>query len=849
MDAKLSLERMVQGVQLIFNSRRANASCFLVYDKAKRLSAAASALQPNLTLFAKVPVAAKLSSALFHHDHLEQDGDGTSRALLSEIFRAERPANVLVVSFAPGASMPTHSWLNEKVITAAHQWVSAPPGDRRDVPLNLLFDEARRDGSTCDFSTLTLSEDIRAERIEPGGPVLHLSGLDALRSPAGVLDERCLLGLLGALVQQDAVLHVEPRGHAGAHNARSAKLIQTAANAASPYFAATPIWDMGINGTGQIVGIADSGLDTASCFFSDSSHSSAVARSELNSPKVDYSQSKVIQYISYVDSQDTSTVSHGTHVVGSAVGNIGSSWEDYASTRGKDSCAAASSSCLLMDTYSDCESYGDYCSSDFNVETSSVFASCADSCYCPLGFFLATGSEPGSGETCGELLKDSKGVAFGARVAFFDFGDSSSNLHAPSNLNDIFLPAYNAGARVHTNSWGNSYIQSYSSSDLQVDSYSYSHNQMLIIFSAGNTGEYGKTKTIESPGHAKNILTVGASQTGRWPATPSYESDPGFVADFSASGPSTDGRVKPDLVAPGMYTLSALSNGYSATPSCGIYAAGGTSQSAPTVAGAALLVREYLSTSAVFVNHMRAVASDLNWQCVPGYPSGCVAGGLSGMALTGAASGALVKAMLIHSTVKMAAWDTGTSDHPHRVTLGTPPDNHQGFGRLDLSLSLFTDKSTPANDGASLWVTDSGSVTSGHSISYNFHLVSAAQPLKATLAWYDPANSVSAAKQLLHDLDLTITDKSTDRVYYANGKTASTQDELNTVEKISIDSPPTVDSDYTVTVSASVMSSEQAFALVITGAGYVMQETYTWKRLCKAREMGSCTQGAFILTL
>jgi hypothetical protein len=183
------------------------------------------------------------------------------------------------------------------------------------------------------------------------------------------------------------------------------------------------------------------------------------------------------------------------------------------------------------------------------------------------------------------------------------------------------------------------------------------------------------------------------------------------------------------------------------------------------------------------------------------------------------------------------------------VTLGTPPDNHQGFGRLDLSLSLFTDKSTPANDGASLWVTDSGSVTSGHSISYNFHLVSAAQPLKATLAWYDPANSVSAAKQLLHDLDLTITDKSTDRVYYANGKTASTQDELNTVEKISIDSPPTVDSDYTVTVSASVMSSEQAFALVITGAGYVMQETYTWKRLCKAREMGSCTQGAFILTL
>jgi len=852
MDAKITLERTVLGIQPIFNSRRANASCFLVYDQSVHLSAAAVALQPDLTLLIKIPPAAKLSSSLYHRNDSEENAGSFDGAHLSKIFESERPANGLVVTFAPGAPLRTLNWLKENVIPAAHRWILSPFRDYDDIPLMLLLNETREKVSVCNFTALSLSGDIHApiqgrKRIEPSGPVLHLSGFELLRSPEGTLKERCLVGLLGALVQQNDVLHVEPKAHARAHNARSAKLAQTAANSASPYLSATPIWDMGINGTGQIVGIADSGLDTASCFFSDSSGSSAVTRSSISSPKVDYSQSKVIQYISYADSQDTSTVSHGTHVVGSAVGHIGSMWEDYASTHSKDGCTAASSSCLLMDTYSDCTTYTEYCST-FNDKTSSIFASCADTCYCSLEFFIATGSTSGSGETCGELLQDSKGIAFGARVAFFDLGDSSSNLHVPSNINNIFPSAYNAGARVHSNSWGNAYVQSYSNSELQIDSYSYEHPETLLVFSAGNTGEYGKSNTIESPAHAKNILTVGASQTGRWPAEPSYESNPDYVADFSASGPSTDGRVKPDLVAPGMYTLSALSNGYSASPSCAIYAAGGTSQAAPIVAGAALLVREYLSTSPVFVNHMQAVASDLNWQYLPGYPPGGISGGSSGLPLTGAASGALVKAMLIHSTVKMTAWDTGTAASPHRVALSDPPDFHQGFGRLDLSLVLLTEASVPSRDGPSLWVTDSGSLSSGQSISYTVHLVSAAQPLKATLAWYDPANSVSASKQLLHDLDLTITDKSSGHVYYSNGKTASTQDELNTVEKISIDSPPSIDSDYTVTVSASVMSSAQSFALVITGAGYVMQETYTWTRLCKSRDMGSCAQGAFILS-
>jgi len=395
------------------------------------------------------------------------------------------------------------------------------------------------------------------------------------------------------------------------------------------------------------------------------------------------------------------------------------------------------------------------------------------------------------------------------------------------------------------------YIYRYYTGDLQVDSYTYANPDMLVLFAAGNDGEYGAATTVESPGHAKNALTVGTSETGRWPTIPAAHVDPLYVAEFSATGPSSDGRIKPDLVAPGYSTVSAASAGYGAGATCGVYASQGTSMSTPAVAGAALLVREYLSASPVFVAHMRAVAADLDWECIPGYP-GCEGGGGSGVALRGLAAGALVKAMLIHSTVPMMAWDAGSVATPTLVALGAPPDNQQGFGRLDLSLSLLSSSSTPAGGGLSLWCSDSEVVASGGHVSYTFHVVSAAQPLKATLVWFDPPNAVGAAKQLLHDLDLTVRDETTGTTFYSNGATsAAHRDHKNTVEKVVVGTPPTVDGDFTVTVAASVLSvgdHTQHFALVVTGAGYLVDKGYSWERLCRARRSGSCAMNSFVVT-
>ena len=91
----------------------------------------------------------------------------------------------------------------------------------------------------------------------------------------------------------------------------------------------------------------------------------------------------------------------------------------------------------------------------------------------------------------------------------------------------------------------------------------------LLLFSAGNDGEDKftdrETCTIGSPGGGKNVLTIGASSSGetRRPYTDetgafrspadldSVSSDIDTIAYFSSYGLMADGRIKPEVVAPG----------------------------------------------------------------------------------------------------------------------------------------------------------------------------------------------------------------------------------------------------------------------------------------------------------
>ena len=141
----------------------------------------------------------------------------------------------------------------------------------------------------------------------------------------------CYVALLAKLALHPEVIAISARPRLTLTN-NAAKSIMQSLNASIPVTSgyeanSWPYQAAGLNGSEQVVTVADTGLDTTHCSFATSgsdtgidsiSYSSFVSGDE----SYDNSYRKVIQYVAYVDSQDTASgIGHGTHVVGSSVGS------------------------------------------------------------------------------------------------------------------------------------------------------------------------------------------------------------------------------------------------------------------------------------------------------------------------------------------------------------------------------------------------------------------------------------------------------------------------------------------------------------------------------------------------
>jgi hypothetical protein len=370
------------------------------------------------------------------------------------------------------------------------------------------------------------------------------------------------------------------------------------------------------------------------------------------------------------------------------------------------------------------------------------------------------------------------GMAPNAKLVFQDVGHDTTG--CLSGLNDpynMYLQALSAGARVHSNSYGASTGGEYTGDDAIADRFLFEHEEMAIFFSAGNSGS--GANTIGSPGNAKNVVTVG--RVGHGNST--------TISASSSRGPTDDGRKKPDIMAPGSATISALGDASHVTNNCSTQSLSGTSMSCPTTAGAAALLRQYFEDGY--------------------YPTG-----VATAANSLRPRAALVKAALLNGALPIAG--TGVE-----TIFG---NNQYGWGRVFLDNDLFF-----TGDARELrvWnVLNTDGLQTGGSHVYQV-AVAAGQELRATLVWMDPEPSPGVAVNLVNNLNLTVTDGT--NTYLGNvmtglvSTTGGAADVLNNVEQVRLATP--LAATHTITVSAPAVpgtgvqyTNRQGYALVVSYA-------------------------------
>lgn len=365
------------------------------------------------------------------------------------------------------------------------------------------------------------------------------------------------------------------------------------------------------------------------------------------------------------------------------------------------------------------------------------------------------------------------GMAPNAQILFQDMGDDSGCLTALGGP-DMFLQALSGGARIHSNSYSDATGDgTYLSDAFDVDQFLFDHEQMALFFSAGNEGS--DPTTTDSPANAKNVIAVGALEHGNSLIVPT----------FSSRGPTADGRIKPDIVAPGVATVSAAGDDSHSSDNCTVKSLSGTSMSCPTAAGAAVLLREYFAHG--FYPTGAATASNAFEPSAP-----------------------LVKAVLLNGS----------------LPLGTFGDGNFGWGRVFLDNNLFF---TGDPRGLRVWnLANPDGLTTGQSSTYTV-TVAAGQEFRATLTWFDPEPTPGAGILLVNNLNLTVSDGTNTylgNVFNASGASVSggTADARNTVEQVRLTAP--VAGTYTITVAAAAVpgngrtyTSRQGYALAVSAAG------------------------------
>ena len=433
--------------------------------------------------------------------------------------------------------------------------------------------------------------------------------------------------------------------------------------------------------------------------------------------------------------------------------------------------------------------------------------------------------------------QDSGGFRYGLGIApFVKLGSSVifdvANFTSP-DYEDMISRAYRDGAKISSDSWGADTAGGYDIDAQQYDALvrdaqpadsavPVAGNQgMTIVFAAGNAGS--AAGTVGSPGTAKNVITVGAAEnvhshaiTNKGAATLGTDgcdtaddeaNSANDIVGFSSRGPCSDGRVKPEIVAPGTHVTGGVGQNvrtmtgtgtaltcFDASGVCGLKdnsgnyvsffptnqqfysTSSGTSHSTPAVAGGAALVYQY------FLNQA--------W---------------------GAPSPAMVKAYLMNSARYMTGVDAGDNLW----------SNDQGMGMMNLGTAF---------DGTARILRDQVPAdtftASGQSRAISGLVVDSGKPVRVSLSWTDAPGSTSGSS---YNNNLNLTVVAGGKTYLGNvfngsvSTNGGTADAKNNSESVFL--PAGTTGAVTVVVTAANVNSDgvpnvepaldQDYALVI----------------------------------